>query len=101
MIGAVEAVRVLAGDAMIAAGHAIRGGLPNAADWPAGDTAPSMPRGEVRSALHDLPDSRLIGIAAAVIAGWAPILLVSNPETNVDLLIDALRDRRDQFAAAE
>lgn len=127
MSSTVRSLRVLAGDALIAVGEKVRGrrvrfeGI-EPADWapdfqrhtaragwtaPAPlqryTTAPSIAPAEIRSALDELPDSTLIFIAATVIAGWKPILLSSAAAamTDVDLLIDTLRDRATQFRVVE
>ncbi|QBP30248.1 hypothetical protein KDW77_gp34 [Mycobacterium phage Pinnie] len=115
-------IRALFGDALIAVGEKVRGGLPNVHaeyDWDyqrhtlAGWTAPaplqrytthaSIQPDVVRSALDDLPDSKLLRIAATIITGWKPILLSSAAAalTDLDLFIAALRDRADQFEAVE
>ncbi|AKF14895.1 hypothetical protein AVT46_gp34 [Mycobacterium phage MOOREtheMARYer] len=116
-----KSLRVLVGDALIAAGEAIQGGLPSipefdpnyqrhtAAGWTAPAPLQTYTTGEsiapdvVRSALDDLPDSKLLRIAATIITGWKPILLSSAAAalTDVDLFIQALRDRADQFEAVE
>lgn len=106
MIGdAIEAIRVLAGDALIAAGELIRGGSDDFDVWPddfeAGamecdgpDSTKPIPVDEVRAALGDLPDSVLMGAAAAVIR-QASFHGMPNP------LTEALCDRAAQFEAAE
>lgn len=116
MIAALESLCTLAGDALGAAGAALRTRREGFADYEAGDfllaggrmesdgpdqTDP-IPTSEVRSAFDELPDSRLLNIAATVIAGWKPILLKTTGDlTDVDVLVDALRDRAAQFAAVE
>ncbi len=112
---------MLVGDALIAAGEKIQGGLPSIPDYDwdyqrhtlAGWSAPaplhryttraSIQPDVVRSALDDLPDSKLLRIAATIITGWKPILLSSAAAalTDLDLFIAALRDRADQFEAVE
>ncbi|AKF14535.1 hypothetical protein SEA_CAMBIARE_33 [Mycobacterium phage Cambiare] len=115
-------IRVLIGDALIAAGERIQGGLPSIPEFDpnyqrhtqrAGWTAPAplqrFTTGEsiapdmVRSALDELPDSKLLRIAATIIAGWKPILLSAQLAalTDLDLFIAALRDRANQFEAVE
>lgn len=115
-------IRELVGDALIAAGEKVRGGLPSIPEFDpnyqrhtarAGWTAPAplerFTTGEsiapdvVRSALDELPDSKLLRIAATIIAGWKPILLSSRLAalTDLDLFIATLRDRADQFEAVE
>lgn len=114
-------IRELIGDALIAAGEKIRGGAPNVdLDLPAEGgweseglllaepfhrytTVPAITPDVVRSALDDLSDSKLLRIAATIIAGWKPILLSTAVAalTDVDLLVQALRDRADQFEAVE
>lgn len=102
---AIEAIRVLAGDALIAAGELIRGGSDDFDVWPDDFTAGAMecdgpdstkpiPLDDVRAALADLPDSVLIRSAAVVIQASA-YLGIANP------FVEALRDRADQFEAAE
>ncbi|AKF14469.1 hypothetical protein SEA_FLAGSTAFF_32 [Mycobacterium phage FlagStaff] len=115
-------IRALFGDAVIAVGTKIRGGLPNVLDDYdfdyqrhdfAGWTAPaplarytthaSIAPDVVRSALDELPDSKLLRIAATIIAGWKPILLSAHVAalTDLDLFIATLRDRANQFEAVE
>ncbi|GFG65782.1 hypothetical protein MKUB_32720 [Mycobacterium kubicae] len=66
------------------------------------DAAAPIAVAEVRSALHELPDSELFGVAARVIEAWAPLMLPTvRAATDVDVLIDALRDRAVQFEAVE
>lgn len=132
MTGTLRAFRDLAGDALVAIGEVVRGGSANvdvdfddtikrhtqAAGWQApirtggamesdgpllSWPAPAIPRAEVRSALDDLSDSKLLNVAATVIAGWKPILLSTEAAalTDVDLLVEALRDRAAQFQAVE
>ncbi|ASR77234.1 hypothetical protein SEA_AVOCADO_32 [Mycobacterium phage Avocado] len=116
-----RSLRVLVGDALIAAGEAIQGGLPSIPEFDpnyqrhtaAGWTAPaplqryttgaSIAPDVVKSALADLPDSELIRNAATVIAGWKPILLSAAVAalTDLDLFIAELRDRANQFEAVE
>lgn len=102
---AIEAIRVLAGDALIAAGELIHGGSDNFDVWPddfeAGamecdgpDSTKPIPFDEIRRALDDLPDSVLIR-SAAVLIQQASYAGMPNP------YVDALRDRADQFEAAE
>ena len=70
--------------------------------WPA---PPKVTTEEVRAALDDLSDSTLFGICASIIEGWKPILFTSEAgreaAVDVDVLVQALRDRRDQFKAVE
>lgn len=120
-------LRTLAGDALIAAGEKLHGGLANVDvagcigdGCPRGangcflcsevpppfvryTTAPAIAPAEVRAAIDELPDSKLLNIAAQIIAGWKPILLSAEAGalTDVDVLVDALRDRAARFAAAE
>lgn len=109
-------MRQLFGDALIALGELVRGGSANVDVW-AGEYAVSagrmesdgpdltkpIPRDEVRCALDELPDSQLLNIAATVLGGWKPILLstAASALTDVDVLIEALRDRAAQFRAVE
>lgn len=101
---AIEAIRVLAGDALIAAGELIHGGSDHVDVWPddfgAGamecdgpDSTKPIPFDEVRAALGDLPDSVLIRSAAVLVQ--QTVLYTPNP------FVDALRDRAEQFEAAE
>lgn len=123
MTGTVAGLRVLLGDALIAAGIAVRGDVadtfdgqygrmecegPDAADTyiPAEFRIPPawapIPLTDVRAALDELPDSSLLSIAATIIAGWKPILLkTTGDHTDVDVLIDVLHDRATQFRAVE
>ena len=123
-------IRELAGDAIVAIGYKIRGGLPNLLTTPDFDDtvkvhepdygwhvpfhtgamesdgpqlAWGINRGEIRSALDELSDSKLLNIAATIIAGWKPLLLSVEAAalTDVDLLVQALRDRAAQFRAVE
>lgn len=122
-----SSVRVLAGDALIALGEKVRGrrvrfaGIEPAdydvdyqrhtdrAGWTAPaplqryTTAASIQPDVVKSALADLPDSKLIRNAAVVIADWKPILLSAAAAalTDLDLFIAELRNRADQFEAIE
>lgn len=105
MSGTLESLRALAGDALIAAGEAVRGA---AEVWPAEYTpaAPvtpdAIPRDEVCAALAELDDSQLVTIAATIIAGWKPILLKTTGHlTDVDALVEELRARAAIFAAVE
>jgi hypothetical protein len=98
----------LIGDGLSAAGAALRTRRVGFSDYEAGDylipTAASatIPEGVVRSAINDLPDSTLLGVAATVIDGWKPILLKTSADvTDVDVLVDALRYRASQFRAVE
>lgn len=104
MIAALEGLATLAGDALSAAGAALRTRREGFADYEAGDyliTAP-IPRGELSSALDELPDSELLNIAATIIAGWKLILLNTTGDlTGVNVLVDALRDRASEFEAVE
>lgn len=107
MMQTLRSLRELGGDALIAIGEKLGGypgrTFPTPAPWvPAVDanpvtryvTAAKLDPRETRSALLDeLSDSGLLTIAATVIAGWKP--------TDVDVLVDALRDRAAQFSAAE
>lgn len=101
---AIEAIRVLAGDALIAAGELIHGGSDHVDVWPddfgAGamecdgpDSTKPIPFDEIRAALDDLPDSVLIRSAAVLVQ--QTVLYTPNP------FVDALRDRAEQFEAAE
>jgi hypothetical protein len=108
-------IRRLLGEALIAAGEKISG-TDSRDVWPgeyaiaAGrfesdgpDLAAPIPLDEVRCALDELPDSKLLRIAATIIAGWKPILLSTAVAalTDVDVLVQALRDRANQFEAVE
>lgn len=105
---AIEAIRVLAGDALIATGELIRGGSENVDVWPddflAGamecdgpDSTKPIPVDEIRAALDSLPDSELLGVAATLLAGFN-----GQPYPHVpNAVVDALRDRAAQFEAAE
>ncbi|ACR77567.1 hypothetical protein PBI_SCHIEBEL_35 [Mycobacterium phage Schiebel] len=113
MKGTLGALCGLAGDALIAVGFALREHDRGFSDYEAGDfltpaepPAPaddlSIPLGDVRAALDDLSDSKLLNIAATIIAGWKPILLKTTGDlTDVDVLVDALRDRATQYAVVE
>lgn len=118
MLGALESLRALAGDALTAAKVALRTSctgfydyheaFPDAAGRMESDgpdqaaPTPTIPRGDVRSALAEQSDSSLIAIAADVIHGWTPLLLkTSRDVSGADLLVEALRDRAAQFAAVE
>ena len=114
-------IRLLLGDALIAVGEKIRGGLPNvdhghlAGAWESDGpllTQPQLVGGpalitpaQVGEALDELPDSQLLNIAATIIAGWKPLLITSEfgraAAPDVDVLIDILRDRAAQFRAVE
>ncbi|AHJ86583.1 hypothetical protein Jolie2_33 [Mycobacterium phage Jolie2] len=107
MSSAIAAWRELAGDALIAVGEKVRGA---GEDWPANYYEPQLTGGparitkpQIRSALDELSDSKLLRIAAKVIAGWRPLLVRDHVAalTDVDLLIEVLRDRADQFEAVE
>lgn len=145
MTAAVKTIKLLAGDALIAAGELVRGrkvrfdGI-EPADYTAdpnfqahtayyGWTAPKpleeyepaamecdgpmlswpepppVTQADVRQALDETSDATLFGICATIIEGWKPILFKSNAgieaSVDVDVLVQALRDRRDQFAAVE
>lgn len=116
----------LSGDALIAfgealgrLGEAVRGGAPNVdLDLPHADPAmecdgpllswpapPPVTPAEVRAALDELSDSTLFGICATIIEGWKPLLFTSDvgreASADVDVLVQTLRDRRDQFHAVE
>ena len=102
-----SSVRVLAGDALIALGEKVRGA---GETWPASYYEPQLTGGpakitkpQIRSALDELPDSKLLRIAATIIAGWRPLLVRDHVAalTDVDLLIETLRDRATQFEAIE
>lgn len=98
----IDALRALAGDALIAVGEAIRGGSDNLDPWadpdgilPFGsmesdgpDQTKPIPFADVRAALNELPDSQLLQVAAAVIPRWNP-------------LVEALRDRAAQLLVHE
>jgi hypothetical protein len=113
MIGTLGALCGLAGDTLIAIGTALRERDRRFTDYEAGDylapvepSAPaddlSIPLRDVRVALDDLSDSKLLNIAATIIAGWKPILLkTADGPTDVDVLVDALRDRATQYAVVE
>lgn len=75
--GVAASLRVLVGDALIAVGEAIRPDYARDRDRarPLQSFEP-IPRSEARAALDELTDSHLLNIAATVIAGWTPILLV-------------------------
>lgn len=114
MTSSVRAFRSLVGDALIAAGVLVRGnrtklGIDETLPWadpryilPAFKSSP-IPRDTIRSALDELPDSKLLRIAATIIAGWRPLLVRDHVAalTDVDLLIETLRDRATQFEAIE
>lgn len=117
-----EGLRALSGDALIAfgemlgrLGEAVRGGFENVDVWPSeyvtgamecdgpllawsSPAPPPIGQAEVRAALDGLSDSELLQIAAIVIAGCA-----STPAafTDVDLLVETLNDRADQFRVVE
>lgn len=114
MISTIASLRELAGDALIAVGLLVRGrrrpelGLIPGAPWRERGVVPNVytapiPRVHIREALDDMPDSTLIGLAASLIAGWSPILIRREllDMTDVDLLIDVLRDRATQFRVVE
>lgn len=106
MIGdAIDAIRVLAGDALIAVGDLIRGGSDNVDVWPddfedsamecdGPDSTKPIPFDQIRAALDELPDSVLIRAAAALIR-QSSYMGMPNP------LCDALQDRAAQFEAVE
>ena len=102
---AIEAIRLLAGDTLIATGELIRGGSDNfdvrPDDYLAGamecdgpDSTKPIPVDEIRAALDDLPDSILVRACAVVMRQSAPAGF-PNP------LCDALFDRAVKFEAAE
>ena len=102
---AIEAIRVLAGDALIAAGELIHGGSDHVDIWPDDFTAGAMecdgpdstkpiPLEEIRAALNDLPDSVLIRAAAAAIR-QSSYHGMPNP------MSEALRALAARFEAAE
>lgn len=103
MIAALDALRALAGDALLAAGEVVRGGSPNVDAWArtdyllggfesdGPDIAKPIPRVEVRQAVDELTDSQLLNIAATVIDSL----------TDADVLVAALRDRAAQWAVVE
>lgn len=82
-----------AGDFLLS-GDDVRAGR-MASDGPDQADPTPVPRADVRSALDELPDSKLLNLAATIIAGTARCL------SDVDVLVDALRDRAAQFAAIE
>lgn len=112
-------IRQLIGEALIAAGEAVRGGAPNVdLDLPHAEPAmecdgpllslpapPPVTQAEVMAALDELSDSMLFGICATIIEGWKPLLFTSDvgreASADVDVLVQQLRDRRDQFHAVE
>lgn len=107
MTSSFRAFRELAGDAVIAVGTKLRGA---GETWPATYYEPQLTGGpakitkpQIRSALDALPDSKLLRIAATIIAGWRPLLVRDHVAalTDVDLLIETLRDRANQFEAVE
>lgn len=117
MIGAIEGLCTIAGDALVAIGTTLRTRREGFSDYEAGDYLLGSGRMEsdgpdtaapvdyrVR-ALAELPDSELIRIAATIIAGWKPLLLETTSAVtlgaDVDVLVEALRDRAAQFAAIE
>lgn len=126
MIGAIESLATLAGDALSAVGAKLRTRREGFSDYEAGDyllssafekceairadmagrmesdgpdqTWPQtwpIPQPDVREALDELPDSKLLNLAATILVGTARCL------TDVDVLVDVLRDRAAQFAAIE
>ncbi|QFG09987.1 hypothetical protein KDW74_gp33 [Mycobacterium phage Antsirabe] len=104
-MSAIRAWRELAGDALIAAGVVVRG-RPEFSAQPQLIGGPARIQPEtIRSALDELPDSRLLRIAATIIAGWKPILFQSDEGRraagDVDVLVATLRDRANQFEAVE
>lgn len=60
-------------------------------------------RDTARRALDSRTDAELFGIAATVIEGWIPILLPEHVAamTDVDLLVETLRDRAAMFEAID
>lgn len=105
-IDAIDAIRVLAGDALIAVGDLIRGGSDNFDVWPddcfaadamefdVTDATQPISLDDIRRALADLPDSVLVR-AAAVVMRESTYTGMPNP------LCDALFDRAAQFEATE
>jgi hypothetical protein len=110
--GTFSALRELAGDAAFALREKFRG-VPLSTRWDGidrvgrlesdgPDAVAPIPGDDVRAALDEMSDADLYGIAATVIKGWTPILLKTHhTATDVDILIDALRDRSAQFAAID
>lgn len=123
----IEGLRGLSGDALIAfgemlgrLGEAVRGGFENVDVWPSeyvtgamecdgpalawsSPAPPPIGQAEVRAALDELSDSELLRICANIIAGWKPLLLLTTAPaaTDVDLLVETLNDRADQFRVVE
>lgn len=108
MIAVVESLLTLAGETLSAAGAALRSRREGFSEQAAGDylvpaeQMPRIPLDEVRAVLDELPDSTVITIAASIIAGWKPILLKATADlTDVDVLLDVMRDRATQYRIAE
>ncbi|MCV7226100.1 hypothetical protein [Mycolicibacterium komossense] len=125
MIGAVESLCTIAGDALSGLGAKLRTRREGFSDYHAGefllsgadvragrvsgrmesdgpDQTETIPADAVRFGLNDLPDSELMTIAATVLEGWTPLLFKATGATAcADLLVAALRDRASQFRAVE
>lgn len=108
MIAVAESLLTLVGDALSAAGAALRSRREGFSERQAGaylipaEQMPRIPLDEVRAVFDELPDSTLIRIGASIIAGWKPIVLKATDDpTDVDVLVDALRDRATQFHICE